>query len=88
MVKTFPISLELCRRTHVSKRDTIKIRHRLDKLCSAPKTTLDKDEIEHSVEGLWSSLEATQDIMDELSAYYVKQKDGENQRAVMIEGIK
>ena len=84
-VQAFQVSLKLCRRKRVSKRNTTKLRHRLEKVFSASKTTLDKDEIEHSVEGLWSSLEETQDIMDELSAYYIKQKDGENQRAVMKE---
>ena len=49
------------------------------------KATLNKEEIEHRVEHLWSSLEQTQNIMDELSVYYLGEKDGENQKALMKE---
>ena len=49
------------------------------------KATLNKEEIEHRVEHLWSSLEQTQNIMDELSVYYLGEKDGENQKAIMKE---
>ena len=83
--KTLHVSLELCRRKRISKRNTTKLRHRLEKSFSGSKATLDKEEIEHYVDGLWSSLEESQDIMDELSSYYLKQKDGENQKAVMRE---
>jgi hypothetical protein len=49
------------------------------------KATLNKEEIEHRVEYLWSSLEQTHNIMDELSVYYLGGKDGENQKAIMKE---
>ena len=84
--KILHISLELCKRKRVSKRNTTTLRHRLEKSFSGSKTTLDKEEIEHYVECLWSSLEESQDIMNELSSYYsVEQKDGENQKAVVKE---
>ena len=83
--KTLHVSLQLCRRKRISKRNTTKLRHRLEKSFSGSKATLDKEEIEHYVDCLYSSLEESQDIMDELSSYYLKQKDGENQKAVMKE---
>ena len=41
--------------------------------------------IQHNVDCLWSSREESQDVMDELSSYYLEQKDGENQNAVTKE---
>ena len=84
-MKSLHISLELGRRKRASKRDTTKVRHQLEKSFSVSKATLNKEEIEHRVEHLWSSLEQTQNIMDELSVYYLGGKDGENQKAIMKE---
>ena len=84
-MKSLHISLELGRRKRASKRDTTKVRHQLEKSFSVSKATLNKEEIEHRVEHLWSSLEQTQNIMDELSVYYLGEKDGENQKAIMKE---
>ena len=83
--KTLHVFLELCRHKRISKRNTSKSRHRLEKSFSGPKATLDKEEIEHYLDGLWSFLEESQEIMDKLFSYYLKQKDGENQKAVMKE---
>ena len=84
-MKSLHISLELGRRKRASKRDTTKVRHQLEKSFSVSKATLNKEEIEHRVEHLWSSLEQTQNIMDELSVYYLGEKDGENEKAIMNE---
>ena len=67
-MKSLHISLELGRRKHASSKQIMtKIRHQLEKLFSVSKATLNKEEIEHRVECLWSLLEETQNIMDELS---------------------
>ena len=84
-MKSLHISLELGRRKRASKRDTTKVRHQLEKSFSVSKATLNKEEIEHRVEYLWSSLEQTHNILDELSVYYLGEKDGENQKAIMKE---
>ena len=83
--KTPHISQELCRCKRISKRNTTKLRHQLQKSFSGSKVTLNKAEIEYGVECLWASLEESQDVLDELSSYYLEQKDGENQKAVMKE---
>ena len=41
--------------------------------------------MEHRVETLWQILEDTQGIVDEMSAYFVEQKDFESQKLVMQE---
>ena len=84
-MKSLHFSLELGRRKRASKRNTTKIRHQLEKSFSVSKATLDKEEIVHRVECLWSSLEETQNIMDELCVCYLGGKDGENQKALMKE---
>ena len=42
-------------------------------------------ELEHRIETLWEALEETQSIMDELSIYFMEQKDVESQKVVMQE---
>jgi hypothetical protein len=46
---------------------------------------VDIQELEHRVETLWQILEDTQVIMDEMSAYFMEQKDFESQKLVMQE---
>jgi hypothetical protein len=46
---------------------------------------VDIQELEHRVETLWQILEDTQVIMDEMSAYFMEQKDFESKKLVMQE---
>lgn len=81
--KYLQAGIELSRQKRASKRDTIKIRHHIEKILSTPSTA--KEEIEHRVEQLWTSMEETQGVMDELSAHYLGQKDYDSQKAMMAE---
>lgn len=78
--------LELNRRKRNCKRNTTKIRHLLEKLIiGPPKSEDERKEIEHHVDQLWTSLEETQTILDDLTGCYLERQDYENQKLVMKE---
>ncbi|CAB4026214.1 Hypothetical predicted protein, partial [Paramuricea clavata] len=83
-VKQKLVLIELNRRKRASKRSTTKARHHLEKLI-VEKAEVDIQELEHRVETLWQILEDTQVIMDEMSAYFMEQKDFESHKLVMQE---
>ena len=72
------ILIELKWRKRVSRRGTTKARHDLEKLIVASAVS-DIQVLEHQIGTLWDTLEDTQCIIDELSAYFVGQKDFESQ---------
>ncbi|CAB4028912.1 Hypothetical predicted protein, partial [Paramuricea clavata] len=78
-VKQKLVLIELNRRKRASKRSTTKARHHLEKLI-VEKAEVDIQELEHRVETLWQILEDTQVIMDEMSAYFMEQKDFESHK--------
>ena len=84
-VKNLHLALELNRRKRASKRNTTKIRHQLGILLGTPSSSLDKPQLKHHINSLWSSLEETQNIMDDLSACYLEQKDFVGQKATRKE---
>ena len=83
-LKKKQVLIELNRRKRASKRDTTKTRHHLEKLI-VENVSGNVQELEHRIETLWEALEETQSIMDELSVYFMEQKDVENQKVVMQE---
>ena len=83
-LKKKQVLIELNRRKRASKRDTTKTRHHLEKLI-VENVSGNVQELEHRIKALWEALEETQSIMDELSIYFVEQKDVESQKAVMQE---
>ena len=83
-VKQNHVLIELYRQKRPSKRSTTKARHHLAKLIVG-NVEVDIQELEHRVETLWQILEDTQVIMDEMSAYFMEQKDFESQKLVMQE---
>ena len=72
------ILIELKWRKRVSRRGTTKARHDLEKLIVASAVS-DIQVLEHQIGTLWDILEDTQCIIDELSAYFIGQKDFESQ---------
>ena len=83
-LKKKQVLIELNRRKRASKRDTTKTRHHLEKLI-VENVSGNVQELEHRIETLWEALEETQSIMDELSIYFMEQKDVESQKVVMQE---
>ena len=78
------ILIDLNRRKRARKRATTKARYELEKL-SAKNVSGEIEELEQGIETLWLVLEETQGIMDELSGYFLEQKDFESQKLVMKE---
>ena len=60
-----------------------KIRHHIEKLCFTPK---DVGAIEQDIEQLWSLLEITLEILDELCVVYLENGEETNKQAAMEEG--
>ena len=59
----------------------------MEKLCITPKDSpKDVDAIEKDIEQLWSLLEITLEILDELCVVYVKNGEEANKQAAMEEG--
>ena len=83
-LKKKQVLIELNRRKRASKCDTTKTRHHLEKLI-VENVSGNVQELEHRIETLWEALEETQSIMDELSIYFMEQKDVESQKVVMQE---
>ena len=64
-----------------------KIRHHMEKLCITPKDSpKDVDAIEKDIEQLWSLVEITLEILDELCVVYLKNGEEANKQAAMEEG--
>jgi len=82
-IKLFHEEVELNRRKRAKKRDATKIRHHLEKLLSAP--VVEKQEIEHHVEQLWTALEEAQVVLDNLAEGYLQGKDYNSQKAILKE---
>ena len=78
------ILIDLNRRKRARKRATTKARYELEKL-SVKNVSGEIEELEQGIETLWLVLEETQGIMDELSGYFLEQKDFESQKLVMKE---
>ena len=75
--------IDLNRQKRASKRETSKIKYQIEKLIAGDAS--DVQELEHRADTLWEGLEATQTIMDELSEYFMEQKDLESRRLIMQE---
>ena len=74
--------VKLKRDKRVRKSDMTKIRHHMEKLCLVPK---DISAIEKDIDQLWTLLELTQEILDELSVVYLEAGDVKNRKAAMEE---
>ena len=74
--------VKLKRDKRVRKSDMTKIRHHMEKLCLVPKNI---SAIEKDIEQLWSLLEYTQEILDELCVVYLETGDVKNRKAAMEE---
>ena len=75
--------MNLKKQKRIRKTEMTKIRHHVEKLCITPK---DVDAIEKDIEQLWSLLEITLEILDELCVVYVKNGEEANKQAAMEEG--
>lgn len=65
--------LNLKKQKRLRKTEMTKIRHHMEKLCITPKDSpKDVDAIEKDIEQLWSPLEITLEILDELCVVYLK----------------
>ena len=79
--------LNLKKQKRIRKTEMTKIRHHMEKLCITPKDSpKDVDAIEKDIEQLWSLLEITLEILDELCVVYVKNGEEANKQAAMEEG--
>ena len=77
--KTF---LALKRQKRLRKSEMTKIRHHMEKLCITPKDVV---AIEKDIEQLWSLLETTLEVLDELSIVYLEKGEEKNREAAMEE---
>lgn len=79
--------LKLKKQKRLRKTEMKKIRHHMEKLCitanDPPKYV---DAIEKDIEQLWSLLEITLEIMDELCVVYLKNREGTDEQAAVEEG--
>ena len=75
--------LNLKKQKRIRKTEMTKIRHHMEKLCITPK---DVDAIEKDIEQLWSLVEITLEILDELCVVYLKNGEEANKQAAMEEG--
>ena len=79
--------LNLKKQKRTRKTEMTKIRHHMEKLCITPKDSpKDVDAIEKDIEQLWSLLEITLEILDELCVVYLKNGEEANKQAAMEEG--
>jgi hypothetical protein len=78
------ILIELNRRKRATKRAATKARYELEKL-TVKNVSGEIQELEQGIETLWVVLEETQSIMDEMSEYFLAQKDFERRELVMQE---
>ena len=74
--------LKLKREKRQRKTELTKIRHRMEKLCIAPK---DVQLIEKEIDQLFLVLESVLEILDELCIAYLENGDVKNQQAAMKE---
>lgn len=74
--------MKLKRQKRLRKSEMTKIRHHMEKLCITPKDVI---AIEKDIEQLWSLLEATLEILDELCIVYLEKGEEKNQQAAMEE---
>ncbi|KAK2547241.1 hypothetical protein P5673_032904 [Acropora cervicornis] len=77
--------LNLKKEKRIRKTEMTKIRHHMEKLCITPKDS-PKDVIEKDIEQLWSLLEITLEILDELCVVYLKNGEEADKQAAMEEG--
>ena len=79
--------LNLKKQKRIRKTEMTKIRHHMEKLCITPKdSSKDVDAIEKDIEQLWSLLEITLEILDELCVVYLKNGEEADKQAAMEEG--
>ena len=76
------VLLKLKREKRQRKTDMTKIRHHMEKLCI---TSKDAIAIEKDIEQLWSLLDTTLEILDELSVVYLENGDVKSQNAAIEE---
>ena len=70
--------LNLKKQKRIRKTEMTKIRHHMEKLCITPKgSPKDVDAIEKDIEQLWSLLEITLEILDELCCFCEKWRGSE-----------
>lgn len=81
------VLLDLKKQKRLRKTEMTKIRHHMEKLCITPKDSpKDVGAIEKDIEQLWSLLESTLEILDELCVVYLKNGEEANKQASMEEG--
>ncbi|KAJ7371599.1 hypothetical protein OS493_024275 [Desmophyllum pertusum] len=76
--------LKLKREKRLRKTEMTKTRHHMEKLCITPKDVI---AIEKDIELLWSLLESTLEILDELCVVYLERGEVTNQKAAMEEAV-
>ena len=77
--------LNLKKQKRIRKTEMTKIRHHMEKFCITPKDLpKDVDAIEKDIEQLWSLLEITLEILDELCVVYLKNGEEANKQAAMV----
>ena len=72
----------LKRQKCLRKSEMTKIRHHMEKFCIAPKDVV---AIEKDIEQLWSLLETTLEVLDELCIVYLEKGEEKNREAAMEE---
>lgn len=79
--------LNLKKQKRIRKTEMKKIRHHMEKLCiTAKDPTKDVDAIEKDIKQLWSLLEITLEILDELCVVYYKNREETDEQAAVEEG--
>lgn len=80
------VILDLTRRKRNAKRNTTKVRHKLERLLASPPKTEDEvKEIEDHIQFLWDTLEESQATLDDLTSCYLDLGDNERQVRTMKE---